>query len=223
LPPPQLDKGRKISQLLYGAKASPDMDKWRHRPSTAERVEDEMRRVLVGFAVAALAVLALAGPASAAPGQVTRFRFSGTVAEAHWLNNTATRSINTNIIVSDSTKGSGQLNVDQPGLAGATLTSGSALPATSCTFDVNFKEIGCSDTTIYNVTASWTGQGPLGHSGNNSRLKTHGFSLTSHMNGTFRDATATGTVGDLTLGATDDAQLGITRTGTTTICIGNSC
>lgn len=38
-----------------------------------------MRRTLIGLAVA-LAAVAVAGPASAAPGQVTHFRFHGSFA-----------------------------------------------------------------------------------------------------------------------------------------------
>jgi hypothetical protein len=45
--------------------------------------------------------------------------------------------------------------------------SGSNLPATTCTFDANFNLIGCTDTTI-DVSADWTGQGPLGHGTSNT-------------------------------------------------------
>lgn len=44
----------------------------------------KMRRVLIGLAVTALAVLSLAEPASAARGQVTHFRSQGVFAEGFW-------------------------------------------------------------------------------------------------------------------------------------------
>jgi hypothetical protein len=44
-----------------------------------------MRRALIGLAVAVLTVLAVAGPASAAPGPVVmRVTFHGTFANAFW-------------------------------------------------------------------------------------------------------------------------------------------
>ena len=49
-----------------------------------------MRRVLIGLAVTTFTLLALAGPASAASGQVTQFRFHGTFADAFWFTSSAT-------------------------------------------------------------------------------------------------------------------------------------
>jgi spermidine/putrescine-binding protein len=42
-----------------------------------------MRRALIGLAVAAFTLLAVAAPASAASSQVTHFSFSGTFADAY--------------------------------------------------------------------------------------------------------------------------------------------
>jgi hypothetical protein len=221
----------------------------------SRKVEDEMRRALIGLAVAAFTVLAFAGPASAAPGQVkqvTHLKFSGTFADAGWYISSATSSTSTYVNVSQSTQGT-ELSVDQytqnldanGNFTGATdtfadvtsgfsltiekslgsaSTSGSGLPATTCTYDANYNQIGCSDTTI-DVNASWTGQGPITRGVFNQHFKTVGFSENDHFGGTNRAATATGTVGGLTLSAADlqFADLGTTKSGTTTICIGSSC
>jgi hypothetical protein len=212
-----------------------------------------MRRALIGLAVTAFTVLALAGPASAAPGQVTQFRFHGTFADALWFTSSATSSTDTTISVSTSKQGS-ELFVDQftatmdanGNFTGATdtsadvtsgfsfaidkgtltsaSTSGSGLPATTCTFDANFNLIGCSATTI-DVTVTWTGQGPITRAVVNDHFKSAGFSVTDHFNGTDRAATATGTVAGSTLSASElqFADLGFTNSGTITRCIGLSC
>src|SRR5260370_34618550 len=73
---------------------------------------DEMRRALIGLAVTAFTVLAFAGPASAAPGQVTRFSFHGIVADAFWSTSSATSFTDTTLSVSQSMQGS-ELFVDQ--------------------------------------------------------------------------------------------------------------
>jgi len=211
-----------------------------------------MRRLLAGLAVAAFTVLALAGPASAAPTQVTHFRFSGTVADALWFTSSATSSTFTSVDVSKSTEGS-RLVVDQvtdnydangnftggtntladvtsgfsftlrQPLASASL-SGSGLPATTCTFDANFNTIGCSATTI-GVSVTWSGQGAITRGWFNEHFKNDGFSEIDHFYGTNRHAVATGTVGGLTLSASElqFADLGTLKSGTVTICVGSSC
>ncbi|HEX2309049.1 MAG TPA: hypothetical protein VHI14_12075 [Jatrophihabitantaceae bacterium] len=187
-----------------------------------------------------------------ASGQVTQFRFSGKSADAAWETSTATSVTDAAVTVSTSNQGS-HLFVTQftayfdtngnftgatdtiadvtsgfsfalgQSLASASL-SGSGLPATTCTFDANFNQIGCTASTI-DVTVTWTGQGPISRGVTTSHSKSDGFSVTNHFNGTFRDATATGTVGGLTLSASElhFADLAITKTGTTIVCIGNGC
>jgi hypothetical protein len=217
-----------------------------------EEGRDEMRRALIGLAVTAFTVLALAGPTSAAPGQVTQFRLHGTFADALWVTSSATLFTNTFISVSKSNQGSQLVvsqfieNMDANGnLTGATITSvdvtsgftftisqplasastsGSGLPATTCTFDANFNLIGCDPSTI-DVAATWTGQGPIVRGVFNDHFKSDGFSVTDHFNGTQRDATATGTIGGLTLTASEGAgaELGTANSGTITVCVGTGC
>ena len=211
-----------------------------------------MRRALIGLAVTTFTLLALAGPASAASGPVTQFRFHGTFADAFWFTSSATSFTDTFVNVSKSLQGS-ELFVDQftgnlnanGSFAGGTdtfadvtsgfsfaiekaltsaSTSGSGLPATACTFDANFNLIGCTATTI-DVSAAWTGQGPISRAVFNDHFKSDGFSVTDHFNGTDRAATATGTVAGLMLSASElqFANLGTANAGTTIICIGTSC
>lgn len=75
-----------------------------------------MRRAFIGIAVAALTVLSFAGPASAARGQVTHFRFHGTFADAFWSSSSTTSSgtrfTDTSVNVAKSKQGS-ELFVDQ--------------------------------------------------------------------------------------------------------------
>src|SRR6266851_5377001 len=154
-----------------------------------------MRRALLALAVTMFTVLALAGPASAASGQVTRFSFHGTFADALWFTSSAT-SFTDNLDANGNFTGATDTSADvtsgfsfaiQKSLASAS-TSGSGLPATTCTFDANFNLIGCSATTI-DVNATWTGQGPISRAVFNEHFKSDGFSVTDHFNGTDRAAT----------------------------------
>ena len=212
-----------------------------------------MRRLVIGLAVAALTVLSLAGPASAATGQVTHFRFHGAFVDADWFTSSATSFTDTFINVSKSKQGSelfvdqftGNLDangnftggtdtsadvtsgfsfaIDQQRLTSASA-SGSGLPATTCTIDANGNPISCSATTV-DVNATWTGQGPIGRSVSNDHFKSDGFSVNDHFNGTSRTATAAATIGGFPqpLGELQFADLGTAKSGTTTICRGISC
>ena len=213
-----------------------------------------MRRALIGLAVAALTVLAVAGPASAAPSPVVmRVTFHGTFANALWSTSSATSITNTTINAAQTPHPHGFMlfvdqsiiNLDESGnvtrvtdtafvvtsgfsfVIGKTLESaslsGSSLPVSTCTYDpATGILIGCMDTTI-DVNASWTAQGPLVPSVTNFHFKTAGFIENDHFNGTSRTATATGTVGGITLSAADlqGASLGTANSGTITICKGN--
>lgn len=113
--------------------------------------------------------------------------------------------------------------IDVPKLTSASV-SGKGLPATTCTFDANFNELGCNDITI-DVNAAWTGQGPITREVDNFHMTTPGeFSIIQHSNGTSRAAAATGTVAGNTFTAAeaepDITRLGTTNSGTTKICIG---
>jgi hypothetical protein len=211
-----------------------------------------MRRTLLGVVLTAATLLALAGQASAATAHVTRSKFSGSFAEALWVSRTATTVTGTQITAVNSRQGPSvtidqfTINLDSNGnftggtetSAGATsgfsfvlrqpLTSaslsGSGLPATTCTYGADSDLIGCTAATI-DVSAAWTGQGPISRSVVNDHLKSDGFRFIEHHNGTLRDATATGSVSGITLSAADlvRADLGTAKSGFTTVCIGTSC
>jgi hypothetical protein len=71
--------------------------------------------------------------------------------------------------------------------------SGAGLAATDCTLNTDFEQIGCSDTTV-DVNADWAGQGAIGRQVANTHFKRGAFGFRSHINGTNRNATATGTL-----------------------------
>jgi hypothetical protein len=213
---------------------------------------EEIRRALAGLAGAAFILLALAGPASAAPAHVTHFKLSGTVADALWFTSSAASSTFTSVNASRSSQGP-RLVVDQVtqnydasgNFAGGTRTladvangfsftlrqplasasiSGTALPATTCAFDANFNTIGCSATTI-GVSVTWTGQGAITRGWFNEHFKNGGFSEIDHFYGTNRHAVATGIVGGLTLSTSElqFADLGTFKSDTVTVCVGSGC
>lgn len=193
-----------------------------------------MRRVLTVIAVSLLGVLSLAGPASAAPGQVTHFTYNGTFADADWFVTSGNTFTDTYLSVSKARTGSQlflqkfvghndsegeflggtQTSVDVPSgfaftIDASKLTAASVqatdLPATVCEVDADGNLVEpCTSTTV-DVSARWTGVGPTSRSVSNSHFSTEGFRVNDHFNGTGRDAVATGTVAGSTLTA-DELQ-----------------
>jgi hypothetical protein len=212
-----------------------------------------MRRALTGLAAAAVTALAVAGPASPASAQTVRnFGTSrAATAMAVWGTSSATSFAETTVVVSKSRQGS-ELFIDQftgksdangnftytDTLADVTsgfsfaidqkLTtaslSGSGLPGSTCTFDANGNQIGCSATTI-DAAADWTGQGPISRSQFTFHGSKPGFNELIRDRGTMRDATATGTVDGLTLPTSDlaSASIGTDDSVDLAICIGKTC
>lgn len=206
-----------------------------------------MRRALVALAVTALAVLSLGAPASAAPADVTHFTFHGKFADADWYVGSNAGFTDTFIRISTSTDGP-ELVVDQTSgskdaadaFLGGTETivdvtsgfsfaidtqltgagvSASGVPATTCTLDAEFNQTECSSTSI-DVSASWTGQGPLSRTVVNTNFKQGVVRIITHLNATGRQATASGLVGGLTLSDLQFANLGTAKSGYTEICVG---
>jgi hypothetical protein len=209
-----------------------------------------MKSARIGIAVTATAftLLASATAANAATGQVTQvIKFHGPAATATWISHTASGSTATVVNVTQSALFVLQitLNVDSNGnLTGGTQTSadvtsgfsfaidqahlttgstnGSGIPATTCTFDANGLDINCTPTTI-DLTVTWTGQGPITHAVSTQHFKTAGFSEEQHTVATARTATPTGTLSGSMLGDMAVGELFFATTGTTELCIGNSC
>ncbi len=194
-----------------------------------------------------VASLALVASASAAVGQTTHFRFNGPFAEAEWFVSGNTSFSDTFINLShpktgpelfvdrftanangeaettaDVTSGFSS-TIDATKLTAASVT-GSGLPATTCTYDLDFNLIGCHPTTI-GVIADWTGEGPIARTSFNQHFKVDGFSENDHFNGTDRNATITATIAGHTLAssALEYADLGRTNSGSTVICVGPNC
>jgi hypothetical protein len=204
-----------------------------------------MRRVLIGLAVAAVTVLSVAGPASAARGQVMHFRFQEASAEAAWVSGDtgtfisagAPKGEGSGVVVDQTTtdpqtgdftetiaKGPAVFTIDQVKLTSAAV-SASGLQGTTCTYDAEFNQIGeCSSVTV-DVTAAWTGQGPILRGVTNEHFKIGPLSVTTHRQGTSRDATVTATIAGLPapLGDLMSADLGVSKVNDITLCIGGNC
>ena len=206
-----------------------------------------MRRLILGMIVAVVGLLAFVSSAGAAAGQTTHFRFHGNFAEADWFVSTSTTFTDTTFNVSQSKDGkelfverfvatqsgatdtvvdvtSGfSFSIDTKKLDTATV-SGSSLPATRCTYDVNGNLIGCSHVRV-SFQATLTGQGPISRGTSNDHFKSDGFSVTDHFNGTDRGAIATGSFAGIALRARqlEFADLGHTNEGSVFICKGTGC
>lgn len=208
-------------------------------------------REIKTLVLAALILGLIAGPAAAARPFVTHYRFHGDFAEAGWLtlgdgsvtfsyvNAVKTRTdkelevVQNTVLIDIGGNFAGEIDtfvdvssgftftIDSGRLSGASMR-GADLPATTCSYDADFNLIGCTDTTTIDASATWTGQGPIARGTFHNQYQSDGFKFTDHFQGTSRDATATGTVGSLTLitGDLDFADLGHSNYGAVDICIG---
>jgi hypothetical protein len=115
------------------------------------------------------------------------------------------------------------LAIARPKLTSASV-SGSGLPARKCTIDAHGNQTGCKRITL-RLNVRWTGHGPITRTVANFRMKTAGFSMSSHSVGTTRAATATGTVAGQTLTGRqlEVAELSIAKSVEITRCIGTAC
>ena len=123
-----------------------------------------------------------------------------------------------NFIFVSETFGFGEaiLGVDQQ------LTSASAsatIPLTICTVDRkgNFT---CADSGTASVNASWIGTGDLVRVHDNFHVVSKGFTINSHFNGKFRDASASAQVNGNDVGAQFFATILEVRTGDVFVCHG---
>jgi hypothetical protein len=206
-----------------------------------------MRRLILGMFIAVVGALAVVSSAGAAAGQTVHFRFHGNFAEADWFVGTNTSFADTSFNASQSKDGkelfierfvgtqTGETDtvvdvttgfsfaIDSKKLSTASV-SGSSLPATRCTYDVDFNLIGCSHVRVA-FQATLAGQGPIGRGTSNDHFKVDGFSETDHFNGTSRNATATGNFAGIALRASQlqFADLGHTNDGSVVVCKGTGC
>lgn len=208
-----------------------------------------MRRIALSVVLfVVVALVGGSSTAAAAPTQTVRFQFNGSFAEALWETQTSSSFTDTFVFVQKDRRGSASLFLDQftanfdnnGNFTGATDVSGEAdsgvsfsssrslssamasasVPVTSCTYDANGDLIGCSDAGMIDVSASWTGEGPIARGTFNDNFHQDGFHEVDHFTGTDRQATASATVDGISLGTGDlqFADLGTALSGTVIIC-----
>ena len=191
--------------------------------------------------------------ANAAPGQVFHERYRGSSASAGWHRSSDTFDADTMIDVSTTKQGQELFllqfieHYDTRGnFTGATTiygyatsgfsfaidaarfssasVSGSGLPAKRCSYDENFRVIGCTRVT-FGVEVTWTGHGMVFHGTIHDHTEEDGIKYRFHWTGHSREADASATFSGLAapLGPMDSAAIGKVNSGATTICVGLSC
>jgi hypothetical protein len=208
-----------------------------------------MRRIALYLVLFAFLTLAGgSSTAAAAPAQSLHFRFNGSFAQALWETQTSSSITDTFVFAQSDRHGATFLFLDQftenfdsngnftgatdvfgeadsgvsfsanHSLAGATASA--TVPVTSCSYDADFNLIGCSDAGTIDVSASWTGEGPIARGTFNQNFHQDGFHEVDHFTGSDRQATATATVGGTSLGTGDllFADLGTAVSGTVIVC-----
>ena len=207
------------------------------------------RATLAALVVAGLAFAGISGTARASRAQVSQDRFHGPFAEAGWETTTPTSATEADTFVSQEQDGTTHLNIheyttyfDSSGnltgsvdvsgaLAGAEmsfdtvrLTTASAsgtVPVTRCSFDAAGNPTGCTDGML-DVSDAWSGQGQIfqGSFYEHHALDPGNLVFIDRLNGTFRLATATATIGGQTFDASElqFADLGVSNQLTLTIC-----
>lgn len=208
-----------------------------------------MRRIALFLVLFVLIVLVGgSSTAAAAPAGTIHFHFNGSFAESAWGTQTSNSFTDTFVFVQRDRHGNIILDFDQfttnvdnsgnftgatdvfgeadsgvsfsttRGLSSATVSA--AVPVTSCSYDADFNLIGCVDAGTLDVSADWTGEGPIARGTMTNNFHQDGFHEVDHFTGTDRQATATATVDGTSLG-TDDllfADLGTANSGSVQIC-----
>jgi hypothetical protein len=208
-----------------------------------------MRRIALFIALFALVALAGgSGKAAAAPAETFHFQFNGSFAQALWETQTSSSFTDTFVFAQQEKRGATfhyldvfTANFDSSGnFTGATdvfgeadsgvsfsishslssATASATLPVTSCSYDADFNLIGCSDAGTIDVSANWTGEGPIARGTFTDNFHQDGFHEVDHFTGSDRQATATATVDGTSLGTGDlvFADLGTAVSGSVSIC-----
>jgi hypothetical protein len=97
------------------------------------------------------------------------------------------------------------------------------LPATRCTWEQGSNRT-CSATTI-NAVSAFAGVGAIRHEIFHDHFRSDGFTADQHINGTTRQATASGVIVGRTLTPADQVVAELTNAveGVTVICTGGAC
>jgi hypothetical protein len=186
-----------------------------------------MRRVLVFALVIVTGVTFLAPPASGRP-RVTRERFSGESAFAFWFDEETGTSAFIGVDSDEfelsfatfephfdaagnfigATEIGNNTNLHGFTIDGRRLTSATlsgTFPASRCEFDEVLELIGCTSITVA-IDVTWTGQGSITRSAEMIRRVGEGFVFFLRQRGVFRDAVASGSIGDVQLAVADLEQ-----------------
>jgi hypothetical protein len=208
-----------------------------------------MRRIALYLVLFALVALAGgSSTAAAAPAETFRFSFNGYFAQALWYTQTSSSDTYTFVFAQKDRHGNTLLFLDEfteyydssGNFTGATdvygeadsgvsfsistslasATASATVPVTSCSYDADFNLIGCSDAGTVDVSANWTGEGPIARGTFTDNFRQDGFHEVDHFTGSDRQATATATVDGTSLGTGDllFADLGTAVSGSVIIC-----
>jgi hypothetical protein len=206
-----------------------------------------MRRIALYLVLFAFFTLG-GGSSTAAAAPAQTLHFNGSFAQALWETQTSSSITETFVFAQSDRNGAAFLFLDQftenfdsnGNFTGATdvfgeadsgvsfssshslatATASATVPVTSCSYDADFNLIGCSDAGTIDVSASWTGEGPIARGTFNQNFHQDGFHEVDHFTGSDRQATATATVGGTSLGTGDllFAELGTAVSGTVIVC-----
>ena len=211
-----------------------------------------MRRTVLAVFLTLAAVLPTT-PSGAAPGQVYHERFHGSFASAGWFRSSARFSTDTFIDVTETKQQGQELfllqfieyfdasgdftgattiyayatsgfvfEIDSARFSGAS-TSGSNLPAKRCSYDENFRVIGCTRVT-FGVEVTWTGHGPIGRVKFHDHTEDGGIKYRFRWMGHQREANARATSKGLEpFGKFESASMGKASSGSVTVCTGSRC
>jgi hypothetical protein len=120
---------------------------------------------------------------------------------------------------------SGNANGDVPFTIDAlnltTASVNTVVPATTCTLDAAGNPTACVDGGTLNVAASWTGQGEIstGVFYNDHFLDPGSFVYIDRASGTFREASATATIGGQTFDTSSEGMVDMGKNVTMTVLI----
>jgi hypothetical protein len=187
------------------------------------------------------------GTAAAAPGDTVHIRLNRSFAQALWVTQTSNSTTEPYVFAERDRRGATTLYFDEftryfdasGAFTGSTDVSGTAdsgvvfsahalssvtasatVPVTSCSYGADFNLIACVDAGTRDVSARWTGEGPITRGVTTSNFNEDGVHQISHINGADRHGTATATVDGTGFGSADllYGYLGRAVAGYVTIC-----
>ena len=207
-----------------------------------------MRRI--GLFIVLFLLIAVVGRSSttaAASAETVHFHLNRSFAQALWGTQTSNSSTDSYVFAQRDRQGATTLYFDEftryfdnsgnftgstdvsgqadTGVSFATqslssVTASATVPVTSCSYGADFNLIACVDAGTRDVSAHWTGEGPITRGTTTTNFHEDGFLQVDHFTGADRQATATATVGGTSLGTGDllFAYLGTAVSGSVIVC-----